>query len=73
MLMAKLYDDSVGGGRHLTPGITRRAGPLQEFDKQRVCGRVHAVVGRRFGVKGTFARIYSWLKDGGSNSIPTAE
>ena len=32
---------------NLTPGITRRAEPLQEFDKQRVRGRVHAVVRQR--------------------------
>jgi hypothetical protein len=31
----------------LTPGITRRPASLKEFNKQRVGGRVHAVVGRR--------------------------
>ena len=30
--------------RCLTPGITRRPEPLIEFDRQRVGGRVHAVV-----------------------------
>lgn len=31
-------------------GITRRAGPLKEFDKLRVRGRVHVVI----GVRGSF-------------------
>jgi hypothetical protein len=33
--------------RNLTPGITRRPARLLEYDKQRVGGRVHAVVRRR--------------------------
>ena len=34
----------LSGG--ITPGITRRPKPLRVFDKQRVGGRVHAVVRR---------------------------
>jgi hypothetical protein len=38
-----------------TPGITRRPVRLQEFDKQRVGGRVQAVIGGR----GSFLRFDS--------------
>src|SRR4051812_8809490 len=34
----------------ITPAITRRPEPLKVFDKQRVGGRVHAVVGRGLAV-----------------------
>jgi hypothetical protein len=44
----------------LTLGITRRPAPLKEFEKQRVGGRVHAVVRLRAG--GSPGRCYKDLR-----------
>jgi len=40
-------EETSGRGLWLTPGITRRPEPLEVYDRRRVGGRVHAVVGRR--------------------------
>jgi hypothetical protein len=45
----------------LTPGITRHPARLLEFDKQRVGGRVHAVVRPRIETQG---------REGMSSSVP---
>jgi hypothetical protein len=49
MFLLALYHSTC----RLTPGITRRPEPLREFNRQRVGGRVHAVVmPRRFHRQG---------------------
>jgi len=43
--------------RRITPGITRRPKPLKVYDKQRVGGRVHAVVSPPADYERPFKRI----------------
>ena len=67
MVIAPRRVRAVGG---LTPGITRRPEPLLEFDKQRVGGRVHAVVRRVATAKIHFSDIASKYIPG---VIPTCD